>query len=107
MDFLNGFKEHGYALMRIVTGYLFLWHGTQKLFDFPNAYPWGELDALAMIGGGIEIVAGINLLRRYTSTPSSDVHCNNFSMMSSLIKFALWFSLPLNSLVIASNADIC
>ena len=41
MNFLNNYKEHSYALMRIVTGYLFLWHGTQKFFDFPKEWPWG------------------------------------------------------------------
>jgi putative oxidoreductase len=25
--------------MRMVTGFLFLWHGTQKLFSFPGAMP--------------------------------------------------------------------
>ena len=71
MNFLNGYKEHSYALLRIVTGYLFLWHGTQKLFEFPIAYPWGQPDTLAMIGGGIEIVAGIlvmiGLLTRFAA----------------------------------------
>lgn len=60
--FLDGYQEHSYALMRIVTGYLFLWHGTQKFFDFPNAYPWGELDMLTTAAGGIEVVGGILIL---------------------------------------------
>jgi len=62
MKFLDDYKEHGYALLRIVAGYLFLWHGTQKLLDFPNAYPWGELDMMATVAGGIEVIGGILIL---------------------------------------------
>lgn len=62
MKFLDGYKEYSYALMRIVTGYLFLWHGTQKFLDFPSAYPWGELNMLSTVGGGIEVVGGILIL---------------------------------------------
>ena len=60
--FLDGHKEHSYALMRIVTGYLFLWHGTQKFLDFPNPYPWGELTMLSTVAGGIEVIGGILIL---------------------------------------------
>ncbi len=55
---LDQFREHSYALLRIVTGYLFLWHGTQKLLDFPSAYPFGELSPLFLVGGVIELVGG-------------------------------------------------
>ncbi len=41
MKFLDDYKEQGYALLRIVTGYLFIWHGTQKFLDFPKEWPWG------------------------------------------------------------------
>jgi len=42
MKFLDDYKEQGYALLRIVTGYLFIWHGTQKFLDFPKEWPWGN-----------------------------------------------------------------
>jgi putative oxidoreductase len=62
MKFLDSYKEHAYALLRIVSGYLFLWHGSQKLLNFPNPYPWGELDMLLTAAGGIELVGGILIL---------------------------------------------
>ena len=38
-SFMRPFESQAYALFRIVTGLLFLWHGTQKLFGFPEAMP--------------------------------------------------------------------
>jgi putative oxidoreductase len=67
MKFLSNYQEQSYALLRIVTGFLFVWHGTQKLFGFPAAFPY-DLNALMMAAGGIEMVGGalvmIGLLTR-------------------------------------------
>ncbi len=62
MKFLDDYKEQGYALLRIVTGYLFLWHGTQRFLDFPNEWPWGELNLLQTVGGSIEMIGGTLIL---------------------------------------------
>ena len=62
MKFLDDYKEHSYALLRIVVGYLFLLHGTQKFLDFPKEWPWGELTMLQTVGGGIEVIGGILIL---------------------------------------------
>ena len=57
--FLGRYASYVYAIMRIVTGFLFMWHGTQKLLGFPpSASGGGELSATMAIGGGIA-VAGI------------------------------------------------
>jgi len=69
--FLDGRKEQSYALLRIVTGYLFLWHGTQKLLDFPNPYPWGELGTQAMLAGSIELVGGTLVLVGLFTRPAA------------------------------------
>ncbi len=37
MNFMKAYAEQTYALMRIVTGFLFLWHGSQKLLGYPPA----------------------------------------------------------------------
>ena|SRR5829696_2652448 len=56
-SFMRPFSAHTYALLRIVTGFLFLWHGTQKLFSIPIAPPPvpGFVIALA---GPIELIGG-------------------------------------------------
>ncbi|MEM6605630.1 MAG: LuxR family transcriptional regulator, partial [Pseudomonadota bacterium] len=58
MQFLSRFNEPFYAAFRIVLGFLFLFHGTQKLLDFPLAYPYGPLSNLATAAGIIELVGG-------------------------------------------------
>lgn len=57
--FMRGFESQTYALLRIVTGLLFLWHGTQKLFGFP--VPIGqEIPAfVTYVAGPIELFGGI------------------------------------------------
>lgn len=35
--FMKIFEKYTYALMRMVVGFLFMWHGSQKLFDIPSA----------------------------------------------------------------------
>ena len=55
------FKKYSaetYALMRIVAGFLFLCHGSQKLFGFPLAAH--EAPAFITYGAGsIELIGGI------------------------------------------------
>jgi putative oxidoreductase len=54
--------------MRIIVGFLFLWHGTQKLFGFPPPpQPAGGaaasgLSPLMAVGGVIELVAGLMIM---------------------------------------------
>ncbi|MEM7217355.1 MAG: DoxX family protein [Pseudomonadota bacterium] len=57
MEFLAKYENQTYALFRIVTGLLFIWHGTQKLFNFPVEFSYG-LSPLMMAAGTIELVGG-------------------------------------------------
>jgi putative oxidoreductase len=83
--FLDGRKEQSYALLRIVTGYLFLWHGTQKMLDFPNPYPWGELSTQAMLTGSIELIGGTLVLVGIFTRPTAFI-------CSGLMAFAYWLA---------------
>ena len=58
MGFLARFEAQAYALLRIVTGFLFIWHGTQKLFGFPAPAREGTPDWIVYGAGGIELIAG-------------------------------------------------
>lgn len=56
-SFMGSYQGQTYALMRIVLGFTFLFHGTQKLLDFP--IPATEMPAFVKyIAGAIELVGG-------------------------------------------------
>ncbi|PCI18507.1 MAG: LuxR family transcriptional regulator [Piscirickettsiaceae bacterium] len=58
MYFLDKYQEHLYALLRIVSGFLFTWHGTQKFFNYPVNFPHPSLNMLMSAAGGIELLGG-------------------------------------------------
>lgn len=61
--FLGRFEPQIYAILRIVVGFLFLLHGTQKLFGFPpSGKPGAPLNAMMTAAGVIELVAGLLIL---------------------------------------------
>jgi putative oxidoreductase len=56
--FIGKYEKQIYALLRIVAGFLFLWHGSQKLFGVPPA--GGEIPLhIVVIAGPIEFLGGI------------------------------------------------
>jgi len=66
--FLGRYSTYIYAILRIVTGFLFLWHGSQKLLGYPpqqmppGATPPAGIDALTAVGGTIELVGGFLIM---------------------------------------------
>ncbi|MEM6999108.1 MAG: DoxX family protein [Pseudomonadota bacterium] len=71
MNFLNPIKDISYALFRIVTGFLFLCHGTQKLFNLPIEYPYGPLNVMTTSAGVIELVAGTMVMVGFFARPAA------------------------------------
>ncbi len=63
--FLGRYSSYIYALLRIVAGFLFMWHGTQKLLGYPpQGTPAGAggLSPLMAVAGVIELVGGIMIM---------------------------------------------
>lgn len=58
--FLGRYSTYIYAILRIVSGFLLLWHGTQKLLGYPpsGAPSPDGLSPLMAVGGVIELVGG-------------------------------------------------
>lgn len=70
MNFLDKYQEETYALLRIVSGFMFIWHGTQKLFNFPADFPY-PLNPLMYAAGTIEIVGGALVMVGLLTRPAA------------------------------------
>lgn len=70
-SFLNRFSDKAYALMRMITGFLFLFHGTQKLFGVPGKPPEGIPDFVIYVAGPIEFVGGLLVLFGLFASPAA------------------------------------
>jgi putative oxidoreductase len=79
---LDRFGQETHALLRIVAGLLFLWHGTHKIFGFPEPRP--EAPAFVIgVAGGIELVGGVLvMIGLYTKQAAF--------LCSGLMAFAYW-----------------
>jgi len=63
------------GLLRIVTGYLFIWHGTAKLFGTPHVAMFDGLQLVSLIGlaGVLELVGGALLIAGLFIRPTAFV----------------------------------
>lgn len=55
---LAPFSDHAYALLRLVSGLMFAFHGVQKLFGVLSTAAPPPVGSQAWIGGVIELVTG-------------------------------------------------
>lgn len=93
---LSGYRAQTYALMRIVTGFLFLWHGMSKLFGFPTPVPAEAPAFVLYVAGPIELIGGvlvmIGLFTRWTAF-----------LCSGLMAFAYWMAHGFKALLPVQN----
>jgi putative oxidoreductase len=59
-ELIGRFSAQTFAILRIVSGLMFVMHGTQKLLGYPPMPKAmsGPLPPLMMVAGGIELVCG-------------------------------------------------
>jgi putative oxidoreductase len=62
MEFMKRLEPQVYALLRIVVGFLFPWHGMQKLFGFPVGMPEGVPAFITWTAGPLELFGGLLVL---------------------------------------------
>lgn len=89
------------AVLRIVTGLVFLQHGTQKLLGFPaGEMPQPELLSLFGIGGLLELVGGVLIILGLFTRPVAFV-------MSGMMAVAYWmFHAPASVYPIQNGGEL-
>ncbi len=60
---LGRYSSYAYAIFRVVFGFMFMLHGTQKMFAWPpSGQPGGELGGLVLVAAIIELVGGFMIM---------------------------------------------
>src|SRR5262245_15459106 len=97
MQFLRDREPQAYALFRMVIGFLFLWHGVQKLFGFPPDERLASAPAFILYTAGpIELVGGL-LVMIGLQTRLAAFIC------SGTMAFAYWMAHGMNALLPVQN----
>ncbi len=71
MGFLKPHTERIYALLRIMSGFMFMLHGMQKLFGLFGGTPPGAPPFIIYAAGGIEFVGGLLILLGLFAGPAA------------------------------------
>jgi len=83
VSFMKQFEGQTYALMRIIAGFLFLWHGSEKLLGYPEASMAGGY--VKYVAGGIELVGGALIMIGLFTAPAA-------FLASGLMAAAYWMA---------------
>lgn len=94
--FMSKYSSNFYALMRIVAGFLFLWHGVQKLFGFPGGMPAGVPAFIIYVAGPIELFGGILIMIGLFTNYAA-------FLASGLMAFAYWMAHGTKALLPVQN----
>jgi putative oxidoreductase len=85
LTFLSRFRSEAHALLRIIAGFLFLWHGAQKLFAFPAEPPAGIPPFVTFVASPIELVGGTLVMLGLFTRPAA-------FLCSGLMASAYWMA---------------
>lgn len=86
MKFLDNYQSQTYALLRITTGFMFIWHGTQKLFNFPADFTYG-LNGLMYAAGGIELIGGALVMIGLLTRPAAFICSGTMAVAYWMVHF--------------------
>jgi len=70
LSFMKAYEDQTYALLRIVSGFIFLFHGTQKMLGFPATDRVTE-GYMFWVGGPIEMIGGALIMIGLFTAPAA------------------------------------
>ena len=90
-EFWTNWQPRILSVLRIIVGFLLVWHGAQKLFGFPPPGQPGELNGLMLVAGILEFFGGllvlIGLFTRWTAFILSGLMAVAYFMVHASGKF--------------------
>ena len=101
VDFMKAYEKQTYALMRIMAGFLFIWHGTNKLFGFPGESP--ATGYVKWVAGGIEFVGGALIMIGLFTAPAAFLASARLAATARLAMTALPATGPANRAAVGIN----
>ncbi len=81
VSFMKQYENQTYALLRIVSGFLLIWHGTPKLLGWPMSFD--PPAHILYIAGPIELIGGVLIMIGLFTAPVA-------FLASGLTAFAYW-----------------
>jgi putative oxidoreductase len=96
METLARFEAQAYAALRIVTGLLFLWHGSQKIFGFPAPAREGTPEWITYGAGSIELLGGVLVMIGLFTRPAA-LLCSGTMAVAYWMVHGLQDPFPLNN----------
>lgn len=79
-DRLSVYWPYALTALRIMTGLLYLEHGTQKLFGFPMGGQGGPLPTLFLVQGVLEAVGGLLIALGLLTRPAAFLLSGNMAV---------------------------
>jgi putative oxidoreductase len=100
LSFMKPYEQHTYALMRIIAGYLLLWHGAQKLFGILGAEPASGY--MFWLAGPIELIGGVLVMIGLFTRPAAFI-CSGFCAAAYWMAHGSFSDLPNSALLPITN----
>jgi putative oxidoreductase len=93
---LGRYTEYFHAIVRIVVGFLFVLHGTQKLFGVPVLAP-GPIGALGTTAAVIETVAGLLIIFGFFASIAAFIASGEMAVAYFMAHFKAQAPLPIQN----------
>lgn len=74
-SFLENWSPRALSVLRIIIGFLFLFHGTQKLFNYPPKEGFTAAAGLMLFAGILEVGGGVLFLIGLLTRPVAFILC--------------------------------
>ena len=103
MKWLEKYADHAYALMRIITGFMFSFHGAQKILGLLSEFQ-PPVGSQLWIGGIIELLGGLAVMLGFQTRIAAFL-CSG-EMAVAYFQFHWKFQMGLNFFPVVNKGEL-